>query len=143
MAPASRRRTHNANDAVRKTLAVGLLGIGLAGCAPGNPERDKVQLGVAPGAKFAVMAVVPHEGNIHWGLGQAATEQQAASEALGLCANSRCRVVHTYRPGDCAVVVLGRDQVFWTESNAESAKLALDTCEAATSGCEIKRQLCL
>ena len=89
------------------------------------------------------MAVVPREGNIHWGLGQAASEEQAASEALHLCANSRCRVVHTYRPGDCAVVVLGRDQVFWTESNAESAKLALDTCEAATSGCEIKRQLCL
>ncbi len=62
-----------------------------------------------------------HEGNqeIHWGLGQGATEQQAASEAMHPYASSRGRLVHTYRPCDRAVVVLGRDQVSWTKSNAE------------------------
>ena len=126
----------------RGSLIVALVAV-LAGCASDSADRDQVQLGVEPGARYAVMAVVPREGRTYWGLGQAATEQQAASEAMSLCANSRCRIVHTYRPGDCAVVVLGKAQVFWTESNAESAQLALETCQAATSGCEIKRQLCL
>ena len=128
----------------RRWLGAPLLaGLVVSGCASGNPERDLPKLGVEPGARYAVMAVVPREGRVHWGLGQAAAEQEATAEALQLCGASRCRVVHTYGPGDCVAVVLGRDQVFWTENNQETAQSAMDYCAARTSDCRVVRQLCL
>ena len=89
------------------------------------------------------MAVVPHHGKVYWGLGQGATEAEARSQALQLCDSSRCQVVHTYDHGDCAVVVLGSEQVFWTENNQETAQTAMDYCAQKTSDCRIVRQLCL
>jgi len=127
----------------RWLIASLLAGLVVSGCASGNPERDLSKLGAEPGARYAVMAVVPREGRAHWGLGQAASEQEATAEALQLCGTSRCQVVHTYAPGDCAAVVLGRDQVFWTENNQETAQTAMDYCAARTSDCRIVRQLCL
>jgi Domain of unknown function (DUF4189) len=97
----------------------------------------------APGGKAAAMAVVRGEGARHWGLGIAPSEQQAAAAAIEQCADRRCTVVETYTTGECAVVVLGRTQVFWGGEDGGTKDEVLSLCEAVTDHCEIKRDVCL
>jgi hypothetical protein len=100
----------------------------------------------AAAAEHGAVAVVPQQGYKYHGFGEGSSRAKAQSSALRKCGHSRCTVVENYRPGECAIMALGKRQVFWNSAvpaslQRERARL-LNHCARIDSNCRIILQQC-
>jgi Caspase domain/Putative peptidoglycan binding domain/Domain of unknown function (DUF4189) len=96
--------------------------------------------------RFGAIAVVPREGVAYYGFGGGASGVLAEKEALRRCGDRRCEVVEKFGPGECAVMVLGEQQVFWNRGTALTIEGARDYlvqhCSRIDSSCRVIFQQC-
>ena len=100
----------------------------------------------AAAAEYGAIAVVPQQGVKYYGFGEGSSRAKAQNSALRKCGHSRCTVVENYRPGQCAIMALGRRQVFWNSAvpsslQHERARL-LNHCSRIDSNCRVILQQC-
>jgi hypothetical protein len=100
----------------------------------------------AAAAEYGAIAVVPQQGVKYFGFGEGSSHAKARNSALRKCGHSRCTVVENYRPGQCAIMALGRLQVFWNSAvpasvQRERARL-LNHCARVDSNCRVILQQC-
>jgi len=100
----------------------------------------------AAAAEYGAIAVVPQQGAKYYSFGNGPSQAKAQKTALRKCGHSRCKIVENYRPGQCAIMALGRRQVFWNSAVPanvlrERARL-LKHCDRIDSNCRVILQQC-
>jgi len=100
----------------------------------------------AAAAEYGAIAVVPQQGVKYYGFGEGSSQAKAQNSALRKCGHSRCTVVENFRRGQCAIMAIGRRQVFWNSAvpasiQRERARL-LNHCARIDSNCRIILQQC-
>jgi len=100
----------------------------------------------AAAAEHGAIAVVPKQGLKYHGFGEGSSRAKAQNSALRKCGHSRCTIVENYRPGQCALMALGRRQVFWNSAVPASVERErawlLNYCARNDSNCRIILQQC-
>jgi uncharacterized protein DUF4189 len=99
----------------------------------------------SPTAFYAALAVVPGQGRDYNGYATGPSESDARDAALRQCANSRCKVVKIYGPGQCAHVVLGTRQIFWNDRlfGERELEYTLQACNKNDAACKVIHSECL
>jgi hypothetical protein len=93
------------------------------------------------------LAVVWGQGAKFHGFSSIGSAAQNRKEAIRKCGNARCEIAQEYHKGQCAVLVLGKGQIFWNGGkNGDVAAFGpkntvrnnlLAHCNKIDDGCDI------
>ena len=109
------------------TISIGLL-----------PTLPSAALSISAEAKtYAALAVVPKQGRIYHGYAKRESQQKARAAALRKCANRKCIIVQEYKPSQCVHLVLGNNQIFWSDRwfGKSHGGIVLDECSRVDDHC--------
>jgi hypothetical protein len=86
---------------------------------------------------FAALAVVPKQGRVYHGYAKRDSLQKARTAALRKCAHSKCIIVQDYELSQCVHLVLGNNQIFWSDwwFGKSHGHIVLDECSRVDDHC--------
>ena len=121
-------------------VIAGAAAFATTGCADTAKPDDS-----ANATTFAALAVVPGQGRNFHGYAKRATATDARTEAKKKCENTKCKIIHEYKSGQCVHLVIGDDQIYWNEAPYTEIRRQeiLDFCGRIDENCQVIVSECL